>query len=198
MAVKRPRNRTDSNSSEVSPETTPLTLIDPQYGLEETKGNMTECSGSSSLNSSQISSSVTDSDSDHLFQPRRPHEPIIPSHVAWSRDDKPVQPQLKNFQKTRVGDRNRSFALHWYQSYPFIEYSIQRDAVYCFSCRQFPSSSGYADTTFTTGGCNKWKKIGEKLKRHAESNAHEESMTKWMSYKQTKSSPKSKGFNCNC
>ena len=160
-------------------------LIDPE---EETQDDRTECGNESSssgcLNISQISSSSTDSDSSHS---RRPHEPIIPSDIAHSRDDKPVQPQLRNFQKMRVGDRNRSFAVHWYQSYPFIEYSIQRDAVYCFSCRLFPSSSGYADT-FTTRGCNKWKKIGEKLKRHAESDAHKESMAKWMAYKQNKSS----------
>ena len=78
--------------------------------------------------------------------------------------------------------------LHWYQSYPFIKYSIQRDAVYCYSCRLFPLSSGYADT-FTTEGCNKLKKIGDKPKQHAESEAHKESMAKWMAYKQTKSSP---------
>ena len=157
-------------------------LIDPQ---EETQDNRTECGNESSgcLNISQISSSSTDSDSSHSS---RPHEPIIPNDIAHSRDDKPVQPQLRNFQNMRVGDRNRSFAVHWYQSYPFIEYSIQGDAVYCFSCRLFPSSSGYADT-FTTRGCNKWKKIGEKLKRHAESDAHKESMAKWMAYKQTKS-----------
>ena len=59
--------------------------------------------------------------------------------------------------------------------------------MYCFSCRLFPSSSGYADMTFTTEECNKWKKIGEKLKKHAESDAHKESMAKWMAYKQTKS-----------
>ena len=152
MTVKRPRNRSDSTSSEVPPETTPLTLVDPQ---EETQDNRTKCSNESSssgcLNISQISSSSTDSDSSHiiLFQPRRPHEPIIPNDIAHSRDDKPVQPQLRNFQNTGVGDRNHSFALHWYQSYLFIEYSIQRDAVYCFSCRLFPSSSGYADTSTT-------------------------------------------------
>ena len=59
--------------------------------------------------------------------------------------------------------------------------------MYCFSCRLFPSCSGYADTTFTLEGCNKWNKIGEKLKKHAESDAHKESMAKWMAYKQTKS-----------
>ena len=190
MTLKRPRNTSDSNNFEVPPETTP-TLVDPQYGLEETQDNKTGCNESSSsgcLNNSQISSSSTDSDSSHLFQPRRPHEPIIPSDIAHYRDEKPVQPQLRNFQKTRVGDRNRSFAVHWYQSYPFIEYSIQRDAVYCFSCRLFPSSSGYADTTFTTQGCNRWKKFGDKLKRHAESDAHKKNMAKWMAYKQNKSS----------
>ena len=72
MTVKRSRNTSDSNSFEVPPETTP-TLIDPQYGLEETQDNGTECNESSSsgcLNNSQISSSSTDSDSSHLFQPR--------------------------------------------------------------------------------------------------------------------------------
>jgi hypothetical protein len=185
--IKRPRS-----SSEVPPETTPLTLVDDN--MEEIQDNTTECSGSSStgcLSIRQISSSSTDSDSSHLFQPRRPREPIVPCDIARSRDDKPVQPQLRNFQKTRVGDRNRSFAVHWYQAYPFTEYSIQRDAAYCFGCirRLIPSNSGYANTTFTTEDCNKWKKIGEKLKRHAESEAHKESMAKWMAYKQTRSSP---------
>ena len=177
--------------------------VDPSCNLESNQSKA-QCSGSSHsstssssdsgghlhLNSSSGSTVSTDSDSSHLFQPRlrHPHVPVIPSDIARSRDDKPAQPQLRSFQKTRVGDRNRSFAFHWYQSYPFIEYSTQRDAVYCFSCRLFPSSSGYADTTFTTDGCNKWKKIGDKLKRHAESEAHKDSMTKWMAYKQTKSS----------
>ena len=160
-----------------------------------TQEHRTECSGSSSSSGSgglNISSSSTDSDSSHLFLPvarsSTATDPIVPRDIARSRDEKPVQPQLRNFQKTKVGDRNRSFSVHWYQSHPFIEYSIQRDAVYCFSCRLFLSSSGYADTTFTTEGCNKWKKIGEKLKKHAESDAHKESMAKWMAYKQTKSS----------
>ena len=49
--------------------------------------------------------------------------------------------------------------------------------------------SNYTDTTFTTEGCNKWKKIGDKLKRHTESEAHKDSMAMWGAYKQTKSSP---------
>ena len=135
-----------------------------------------------------ISVVVQLSDSSHLFQPVARSsiatEPIVPRDIARSPDDKPVQPQFRNFQKTKVGDRNRSFSVHWYQSHPFIEYFIQRYAVYCFNCRPFPSSSGYADMTFTIEVC---KKIGEKLKKHAESDAHKESMAKWIAYKQTKS-----------
>ena len=131
------------------------------------------------------SSTSTDSDSSHLFRPNQSTR--IPNDIVHSCDDKPFQPLLKSFQKTRIGDRNRSFAVHWYQSYPFIEYSITQDAVYCFCCRMFPSTSGYVDTIFTTVGFRKWKKIGEKLKKHAESDTHKESIMKWMAYQQTKS-----------
>ena len=50
--------------------------------------------------------------------------------------------------------------------------------------------------TFTEG-CNKWKKIGDKLKQHAESEAHKESAYKYtkytVDYKLT-----SKGFISSC
>ena len=117
----------------------------------------------------------------------RTADPVIPGDIASSSDEQPVQPQLKSFHKTAIGDRNCSFATHWYKSYPFIEYSNQKDAVYCFSCRLFPSNSGHPDNSFATQGCRKWKKIGEKLKKHAESRSHKESMAKWMAYKQSKS-----------
>ena len=49
----------------------------------------------------------------------------------------------------------------------------------------FLSHSNYVDTTFTMKGFNKWKKIGEKLRKHAESEVHKDSMTMWIGYKQT-------------
>ena len=51
----------------------------------------------------------------------------------------------------------------------------------------FPSHSRFVDTTFTAAGCSRWKKIGDKLKKHSESDAHKESMARWVGYKQTKS-----------
>ena len=50
MTVKRPRNRSDSNSSEVPSETTPLTLVDSQYGWEETQDNYDRTVGQQRLN----------------------------------------------------------------------------------------------------------------------------------------------------
>ena len=65
------------------------------------------------------SSSMSDSDLSHLFVPTM--RSVIPYDISRYRDDKPSQPNLRNFQKSRDGDRNRSFAVHWYKFYPFIE-----------------------------------------------------------------------------
>ena len=40
----------------------------------------------------------------------------MPHDIAQCPDDKPIQPNLKSFPKTMIGDRNRSFSRHWYQS----------------------------------------------------------------------------------
>uniref|UniRef100_A0A1X7U5U3 TTF-type domain-containing protein n=1 Tax=Amphimedon queenslandica TaxID=400682 RepID=A0A1X7U5U3_AMPQE len=109
-----------------------------------------------------------------------------PNDIASSLHDKPVQPHIARFQKTQISDRSRSFSKHWYPLYPFIEYSIQKDAIFCYSCRQFPSHSGSADTVFTRDGFRNWKKVGEKLRKHSQSVSHKESMAKWTAYKQTK------------
>lgn len=97
-----------------------------------------------------------------------------PHDLASSVNDNPVQPQLSSYQKTRISDRNCSFAARWYQLYPFIEYSVQKDAIYCYSCRLFPSLSAPTDTAFTHNGFRNWKKIGEKLKKHSESRSHKD------------------------
>ena len=49
------------------------------------------------------------------------------------------------------------------------------------------SHSRFVDTTFTAEGYSRWKKIGDKLKKHSESDAHKDSMARWVGYKQTKS-----------
>lgn len=82
--------------------------------------------------------------------------------------------------------QQRSFNSRWYADYPFIEYSVQNDAVYCFPCRFFPSSSHKAETTFTVKGMRDWKKIRCKLEKHSHSDCHKHSMSLWAGYKQAR------------
>ena len=78
----------------------------------------TKTQGSGTITSS------SHSDSSHLFQPVQ-STVKVPGDIAHCRDNQPVQPRCRSFPKTKIGDRNRSFAVHWYQSYSFIEYSLQ-------------------------------------------------------------------------
>lgn len=55
-----------------------------------------------------------------------------------------------------------------------------------YSCRQFSSHPGSADTVFTRDGFRNWKKVGEKRRKHSQSVRHKESMAKLVAYKQTK------------
>ena len=52
--------------------------------------------------------------------------------------------------------RNVYFRQHT-SSFPVLEYSVQKDSGFCFSCGHFPAPN--ADTAFTTGGVKNWKKL---------------------------------------
>ena len=44
------------------------------------------------------------------------------------------QPTNFEFPKTKSCKKHRSFNSHWYSKFPWIHYSIEKDAVFCFSC----------------------------------------------------------------
>lgn len=79
----------------------------------------------------------------------------------------------------------RGFGACYYNEFPFIEYSIKKDAVFCFSCRNFVHF-GYEDEKFTKFGLQNWKKLKEKLQKHTQSSCHKRSYKEWISYKSTK------------
>ncbi|XP_055306570.1 uncharacterized protein LOC129570872, partial [Sitodiplosis mosellana] len=77
------------------------------------------------------------------------------------------------FPKTATEKDKRSFQLQWINRYNWIEYSISRDAIFCFICRQFGEHS--QEQTFTTIGFNKWRTAlsdGKGLVRHNASAGH--------------------------
>ena len=109
----------------------------------------------------------------------------------------PSQPLLKKYPAPSVaGSVARSFNSNWYKGRPWLEYSTERDAAFCFPCRVFGVNQ--SSTTFTEEGFNDWKhaldgwnligtlhkcpKNRRKLKgfaKHAASTCHANSFSAW-------------------
>jgi hypothetical protein len=112
---------------------------------------------------------------------------IVAYDVANTRDCEPVCPVLKSFPKRMISGKLQGFSSQWYAPYPFVEYSVQVDAVFCFACRLFPPPLVHTEEVFIKTGFRNWKKIGEKLQKHAQSEFHKHSIAMWGAYKQVKS-----------
>lgn len=53
---------------------------------------------------------------------------------------RPSQPVLKCFPYTEINGKVRAFNIDYYERFPDLEYSGQKDAVFCFPCRMFHSN----------------------------------------------------------
>jgi hypothetical protein len=49
----------------------------------------------------------------------------------------PCQPKGHIFPKKRIGDRQRSFQESWFKKHEWLEYSVAKDAAFCFYCFLF-------------------------------------------------------------
>lgn len=91
----------------------------------------------------------------------------------------------KKFKKISFPKTNqRSFQPNWIQRFPWIEYSVERDAVFCYPCRQFPTSSKShnRDATFAVHGFRNWPsalQTKKGLARHEQSNYHISATASW-------------------
>jgi len=54
--------------------------------------------------------------------------------------------------------QKRAFSSAYYQNHDWLEYSLEKDAIFCYACRLFSNSSGHYEETFTTLGFKNWKK----------------------------------------
>lgn len=178
---KRPRldsdRSTDDNSS------------DQAAGLGHDGQNVTSLNSSTSSRETDTTDQGTETSGSSSTSPNEGTVVAItaPSDVAQTRDCEPVHPMLKLFPKRMISGKLRSFSSQWYAPYPFIEYSVQTDAVYCYACRLFPPPLGHTEDAFVKSGFRNWKKIGERFQKHAQSEFHKNSMTIWGAYKQVKS-----------
>lgn len=140
------------------------------------KSNEGECSsiGSESQSSSTQIESVTEKPSKDDFCD------------LGSIETGPSRPILESYPATDFSDCKRSFSSRYFEKFEWIEYSEIKDSVFCFTCRVFPSGS--KEDLLTVKGLKNWKKLGNKLQKHAVSASHLLSMAKWISYRKPSSS----------
>lgn len=109
---------------------------------------------------------------------------VISSNI----DEQPVQPSIYLFPRRMIYNKYRSFNSSWYSKYPWIEYSKQKDKMYCYYCRHFAininNTSG--QHVFITHGYCDWKRITDSTLKHQNSVIHKLSLEKYKAYKTSK------------
>uniref|UniRef100_A0A1X7U2F4 TTF-type domain-containing protein n=1 Tax=Amphimedon queenslandica TaxID=400682 RepID=A0A1X7U2F4_AMPQE len=89
--------------------------------------------------------------------------------IAHGIDEKPVQPYNTTF---RI-ENGRSFNASWFSKHTWLEYSISKDAVYCYACRFFSTGIQRGDECFLLTGYRNWKNatgMGGQSGKHTLSN----------------------------
>ena len=115
----------------------------------------------------------------------RPKDNSTPTDIAQNPENPPSQPVMNN-QTTWVSGKNRSFSSNWYNKFSWLEYSIQKDAGFCYPCRLFAAGDSRLHGTFITSGFRNWKHATGKdgiLTQHEHSPVHCGAMEAWMQYK---------------
>jgi hypothetical protein len=107
-----------------------------------------------------------------------------PGDISQLPDDGPTQPGLKrafHFPKSH----GRRFIAEWFKKFPWLEYSVCENKVYCFTCRHFSTVAENTARPFVTEGFCQWKKCtGEsqknnRLSKHKNSQLHLDSATRY-------------------
>ena len=112
----------------------------------------------------------------------------VPDDLAADPTLRPTQPLLSVFPSQQHGTQTRRMNAGLYKQFPFIEYSVSRDAVYCFPCRMFQSNTERTEAVFTQSGFSKWKAVHEKLRKHSSTATHCHAVTAWHTFRQSQES----------
>ena len=95
----------------------------------------------------------------------------------------PCQPKLARFPPNNdiPAHKQRQFSSRWYEEYPHLEYSITKDAAFCFVCSLFKEPN--QDAAWTEYGVSSWSKMKSrgtgkkgKLSGHFSSDSHREAI----------------------
>lgn len=111
-------------------------------------------------------------------------ESNAPSDISPFGTFKNIEPQVLRLppgHQFPVNAERRKFQRRWLTDYVWIEYSISRDAIFCYACRQF-SPRQERDNVFKETGFSHWKSAldsGKGIKKHQSCAMHVTSMARW-------------------
>lgn len=139
-----------------------------------------------STSETATTSNTTTSASASTASPVPPPTCAVPKQPAQLPSDlnsnAPSQPVLGSYPKRAFATTLRSFNPAWYRTRPWLEYSVERDACFCFPCRKYGSIVNERDVVFTLTGFNNWKAALDRdkgLQRHVSSHNHVHASTVW-------------------
>ena len=69
----------------------------------------------------------------------------------------PFQPYAHQFESRKIGNRDRQFNPMWFYKYPWIEYSVKKEAAFCFVCYLFGKEKS-KKSAFVEGGWRNWNR----------------------------------------
>lgn len=107
----------------------------------------------------------------------------VPTDISVGAHQPPVQPSIR-YPSSSTGTKRRAFNSDWFSKYSWLEYSKERDSVYCYACRIFAVSAKKSDT-FTHIGYRDWKHAtgqNGSLAKHDSSCTHKQAMLYWAEY----------------
>ncbi|WCJ21438.1 General transcription factor 2-related zinc finger protein [Euphorbia peplus] len=100
----------------------------------------------------------------------------------------PSQPNGHVFPFSIFGNgkgKQRRFQVQWFKSYPWLEYSVSKDCVFCLHCYLFASGNKFGDGAFTRTGFRNWRKALDSFKLHegGKTSSHHYANQKLVQYK---------------
>ncbi|KAL1815817.1 hypothetical protein ACET3Z_018391 [Daucus carota] len=101
----------------------------------------------------------------------------------------PCKPISHTFPGSTFGDRGRSFQATWLNKWDWLEYSVSKDAAFCFWCYLFGDKRP-GDQAFTKKGFRNWKNAISKFKDHVgtEGSIHKNAQTLYFCFKDQRQS----------
>ena len=99
---------------------------------------------------------------------------------VWSQKDQQAPPDFH----FPFSSNKRRCSLSHLNTFPFLRYSVERDAVYCLPCFLLKGKVQNMDILFVTKPFNNWKKLSERAKAHkiaskkSQNNLHKENVIK--------------------